>query len=93
MLDECSFTDPMGRLINGPLHIDLYDYYNKEDHIEDPSEKTLKRYELQDFFPFKECKFLGIRCKCPQNPRKLLMQYFETRNLKPTKRCINGIWA
>jgi hypothetical protein len=93
MVDQCSFTDPMGRLINGELHVDLYEFYNNGDYIEDPSEKKLKTYELKDFYPFKQCLFRRINCKCPWNSRKLLMQYFETRNLEPSKKCVKGLWV
>ena len=61
MKDQCSFQEPMARLIKGNHHIDFYHFYNRVDVVDDPCEDRLKQYHKKDFYPFRPCSFMDCR--------------------------------
>ena len=93
MEDQCSFLEPMARLIRGSVFVDFFHFYEKGDLIEDPSENRLKQYNRSDFYPFRPCSFMGFNASCPNRPWEILRVYFKTDNFEPTKKCKNGIWV
>ena len=89
--DHCSFQEPLGRLIKGYHHLDIYDYKLENGMLSDPSEWE-KKYPSTEVFPLKKCKFMGIMAYCPKNPKPIL-QAFYGKNLNSTKKCENKIWV
>lgn len=93
MEDQCSFLEPMARLIRGSVFVDFFHFYEKGHLIEDPSENRLKQYNKTDFYPFRPCSFMGFNASCPNWPWKILRVYFKTDNFEPNRKCKNGIWV
>lgn len=93
MVDECSFQEPLGRLIKGNSHIDIYHFYDRVNTVEDTSNDRSKEYEKKDFYPFQSCSFMGLTASCPNNSWKILRIYFNTDNLEPFYKCSNGKWV
>ena len=94
MVDQCSFQEPLGRLIKGNMHIDIFHFYHTTDNrIKEPSEGDMKTYDKSDFFPLKPCMFLGMNAFCPNKPFEVLKLYFRTDNfIEPSHKCKNGKW-
>ena len=92
MIDECSFQDPMARLVRKDLHIDLYPFYIKGDHLVDTTEGQIITYKENDMFPLRPCKFMGFDSFCPQNPWNILKEYYKTNDLKPEYMCKHKLW-
>ena len=88
--DHCSFQEPLGRLIKGDFHLDIYDYTVKDDLIYDPSEWE-KTYKIADVFPLTKCMFMNIETWCPKYPKVILNQLYNG-NLFPSRVCKNGKW-
>lgn len=88
--DHCSFQEPLGRLIKGKHHLDIYDYKVVNGTIWDPSEWD-KRFQLDDVFPLVACKFMGLNTFCPQKPVNVLQKFYGS-NLSPTLICKNKKW-
>ena len=93
MEDQCSFQEPMARLIKGNNHIDFYHFYNRVDVVDDPCEDRLKHYHKKDFYPFRPCSFMGLQASCPNNSWEVLRIYFDNDNLEPIYKCKNGTWV
>ena len=93
MEDQCSFQEPMARLIKGNYHIDFYHFYNRVDVVDDPCEDRLKQYHKKDFYPFRPCSFMGLQASCPNNSWEVLRIYFDSDNLEPIYKCKNGTWV
>lgn len=92
MEDQCSFLEPMARLIRGSVFVDFFHFYEKGDLVEDPSENRLKQYKKTDFYPFRSCSFMGFNTLCPNRPWKILRVYFNTDDFEPTRKCKDGSW-
>ncbi|KAL9987159.1 hypothetical protein ACROYT_G001416 [Oculina patagonica] len=92
LVDECSFQEPMGRLIKGNLHIDFFHFYERVHYVDDPSNSNLKQYHKKDFYPFTPCSFMGFAASCPSKPWEILRIYFNTENFEPVYKCDNGTW-
>ena len=93
MIDQCSFQEPMARLIKGKLHIEFFHFYDEVDTIKDPSQNRLKDYHKKDFYPLRPCSFMGLQASCPNNPWEVLRIYFNTDDLEPIYKCKNGTWV
>jgi hypothetical protein len=93
MIDSCSFQEPLGRLVKKGLHIDFYQFYDKGNYLEDPSEEDLKTYNKNDMFPLRPCKFMGMDSFCPNKPWKLLKIYFHADNSASKYKCKNKAWV
>ena len=90
-MDSCSFISPMGRVIYGYVHLDVFPYI-----IHENKEKVLDldmniNYTMKDFFPFKECVFMNVETWCPRNVRGVLEDAYD--DLKPYYKCVNGKWV
>ena len=90
-MDHCSFQEPLGRLIKGKHHLDIYDYTVKGEIIEDLSEGG-HIFRKSDIFPLRPCKFMGFQTACPNNPKKILTVLYG-EDLAPTTICKRGEWA
>ena len=91
--DHCAFQEPLGRLVKGDMHVDIFHFYHTMDnHIKEPSERDMKTYDTSDFFPLKPCMFLGMSAFCPNKPLKVLKLYFRSDNLEPSYTCKDGKW-
>jgi len=88
--DECSFQEPLGRLIKGNRHLDIYDYTVRNDTVYDPSEWE-KTYPLNDIVPLRYCKFMGYTTFCPNKPLTILKAFYGDK-LLPNTVCKNGEW-
>ncbi|XP_066930491.1 uncharacterized protein [Clytia hemisphaerica] len=92
-MDECSFTDPMARLIHRDRHIDLYPF---QDHDAGTFKylpaREQKIYQKKDFFPLVKCQLADVVFTCPRNPLSLLKQLYGT-NLSPQYVCHQGGWG
>lgn len=93
MVDVCSFQDPMGRLIQKYLHIDLYPFYEKGDNLLDTTDGDVRTYKKKDMFPLRHCKMMGFDSFCPQNPWNILQAYYRTKDFKPTYKCKGKAWV
>ena len=82
----------MARLIKGKQFLDVFPFYNRADVVEAPSQKRLKKYHKNDFYPFRPCSFMGLQASCPNNSWEVLRIYFGSDNLEPIHRCKNGSW-
>lgn len=96
--DHCSFQEPLGRLIKGPHHLDIYDYHvvvnattMLNQWVVDPSEGG-KKYLYNSIFPLKTCRFMGVDTFCPHNPVSVLEAHYG-KNLHPSSICKNGTWV
>ena len=87
--DQCSFQEPLGRLIKAGKHLDIYDYTIKQGWLIDPSE-GYHEFPVDNVFPLKYCMFLGMKTKCPRKPKLFLESFYS--NLHPNKICRNGKW-
>ncbi|XP_012553812.1 uncharacterized protein LOC105843252 [Hydra vulgaris] len=87
--DHCSFQEPLGRLIKGDFHLDIYDYSIRNGLVYDPSEWE-KTYKAADVFPLTKCMFMGEETWCPKSPEVILSQLY--KELSPNKICKNGEW-
>jgi len=91
-VDECSFIDPMARLIYQRWHIDLYPYYEGDaTHFKYLPNRKQISFKKSDFFPLVKCKYGGVVCRCPKDPRPLLKSLYS--NLAPEKKCKNKKWV
>jgi len=91
-VDECSFTDPMARLIYRKWYIDLYPYEEGENKARFkylPNRRQIA-FQKSDFFPLVECNYGGVRCKCPRNPLPLLYSLYSS--FVPEIICVRGHW-
>ena len=93
MVDQCSFQQPLGRLIKGKRHIDIFHFYDRVRYVDDPSDDRLKQYSKEHFYPFRPCDFMGVQACCPNNPWKILSIYFRSDDLQPLYTCKNGSWV
>ena len=82
----------MARLIKGKQFLDVFPFYNRADVVEAPSQKRLKKYHKNDFYPFRPCSFMGFHASCPNNSWEVLRIYFGSDNLEPIYKCKNGSW-
>ena len=82
----------MARLIKGKQFLDVFPFYNRADVVEAPSQKRLKKYHKNDFYPFRPCSFMGLQASCPNNSWEVLRIYFGSDNLEPIHKCKNGSW-
>ena len=82
----------MARLIKGKQFLDVFPFYNRADVVEAPSQKRLKKYHKNDFYPFRPCSFMGFQASCPNNSWEVLRIYFGSDNLEPIYKCKNGSW-
>ena len=89
--DQCSFQEPLGRLIADNRQIDIYDYKIENKKLIDPSEWE-KEYPTKDIFPLKKCMFMKLETVCPKNPR-VILEAFYGKNLSPTTICKKGEWV
>ena len=87
--DQCSFQEPLGRLMKGGTHLDIYDYTIKQGWVVDPSE-GYHEFPVNNVFPLKRCMFLGTKTYCPNKPKLFLESFYP--NLHPNKKCRNGKW-
>ncbi|XP_032227602.1 uncharacterized protein LOC116611341 [Nematostella vectensis] len=94
MVDQCSFQEPLGRLIKGEGHIDFYHFYDRGKTIDDPSEEDDKVYQKTDLYPLRTCMFMGVNSTCPNHPFELLKAYFHhDRFMEPDRKCKGGEWV
>ena len=88
--DQCSFIEPLGRLMRFGTHVDIYDYTVRDGLLIDPSE-GYHELKIEDIFPLKKCMFLDMEMKCSNKPKVHLESFYS--NLKPNKICVNGSWV
>ena len=92
-MDECSFTDPMARLIHRDRHIDLYPFQDRDaDTFKYLPAREQKIYQKKDFFPLVRCNLAGVTFKCPRDPLSLLRHLYRN-NLSPQYVCRQGDWG
>lgn len=91
---ECSFQEPLGRLLKDGLHLDIFDYKIDKGKIYDPSEWK-KEYLESDVFPLKKCRFLEQVTYCPKKPTAVLFEFYGNKieNLSPNTICRQGSWT
>lgn len=89
--DHCSFQEPLGRIIKGKFHLDIYDYRIKNGLLYDPSEWP-KTFPIKYIFPLKTCKIMSVKTFCPKRPTKVLYEFYGS-DLRPSKICKNGTWV
>ena len=89
--DHCSFQEPLGRIIKGKFHLDIYDYRIKDGLLYDPSEWP-KTFPVKYIFPFQTCQMMSIKTFCPKRPTKILYEFYGN-DLRPSKICRNGTWV
>ena len=88
--DQCSFQEPLGRLMKGGTHLDIYDYTIKQGWVVDPSE-GYHEFPVNNIFPLKRCMFLGTKTYCPNKPKLFLESFYP--NLHPNKKCRNVFYS
>ena len=90
-MDSCSFISPMGRVIQGYVHLDVFPHVIRKNQgkVHDPDMGV--HYNISDFFPFKECVFMNVKTWCPRNVRGVLEDAYD--DLKPKYNCVNGKWV
>ncbi|KXJ22508.1 uncharacterized protein LOC110252464 [Exaiptasia diaphana] len=93
MVDVCSFQDPMARLIRKYLHVDLYPFYEKGDHLLDTTDGDVRVYNKKDMYPLRPCTMMGFDSFCPQNPWNILHAYYRTKNFNATYKCNGKAWV
>ena len=98
MIDECSFEEPLGRLIKGwANYLDLYDYRLDKGLLLDPSAfwSGGGRYPVAGVFPLKRCRFLGLVTYCPHDPKVILHDLYGKgmKGLGPKSMCQNKSWV
>ena len=91
MVDECSFQDPLGRVIMANRHLDIYEYEWRNGTIYESADFE-KVYLPKDVFPLKYCKFMGLQTFCPKYPKAILNIWYG-KNLRPSKQCKNKKWT
>ena len=89
--DHCSFQEPLGRIIKGKFHLDIYDYRIKDGLLYDPSEWP-KTFPVKYIFPLQTCQMMSIKTFCPKRPTKILYEFYGN-DLRPSKICRNGTWV
>ena len=91
--DQCSFIEPLGRLIIGSeLHIDLVGYKVVEGTVIFQTEDAKTDFDSNLILPYSHCRFLGHDTFCPKNSEELLKNIYG-ENLQPIKKCVNGSWT
>ena len=92
--DECSFQEPLGRLIKEGRHLDIYDFKLENGKLYDPSEWK-KEFQAVDVFPLKKCKFMGLETFCPKHPLSILHEFYgkDMNKLRPNTKCRNKKWV
>lgn len=93
MEDQCSFLEPMARLIRGSSFLDFFHFYEKGYMVEEPGENKIKQYNKTDLYPFRSCSFMGLNTSCPNRPWEILRAYYKNDNFEPTKICNSGTWV
>ncbi|CAB4028826.1 Hypothetical predicted protein [Paramuricea clavata] len=89
-IDSCSFVSPMGRVIQGFNHLDIFPYVVSREKRKVLDLDMDTDYNLRDFFPFKECVFMNVKTSCPRNIRGVLEAAYD--DLKSDHSCVNGAW-
>jgi hypothetical protein len=89
-IDSCSFVSPMGRVIQGFNHLDIFPYVVSREKRKVLDLDMDVDYNLRDFFPFKECVFMNVKTSCPRNIRGVLEAAYD--DLKPDHSCVHGAW-
>ena len=97
-MDECSFEEPLGRLIKGWYnYMDLYDYKVEGDMVLDASAYWSNggRYPVGEVFPLKRCRFMGLDTYCPNNPKVILHDLYGKgmKGLAPSRICRSKKWT
>ena len=89
MIDLCSFTVPMARLIQGHDYVDVFAVETRYGVVYD--DEYHASYKYSDFYPPVNCIFMDILTKCPKNSKAVLESYFSS--LRPLCQCVNGKWT
>ena len=88
---QCSFTDPTARLIYRQWHMDLYAYTYYQDTVKFIPHSAAYEYRKEDILPVTRCMFMGIETRCPQKPKVIFKNLYNS--FKPTKICSNKTWV
>ena len=88
---QCSFTDPSARLIYRQWHMDLYAYTYYQDTVKFIPHSAAYEYRKEDILPVTRCMFMGIETRCPQKPKVIFKNLYNS--FKPTKICSNKTWV
>lgn len=86
--DHCSFIGPIARLIKGFDFVDIFGLKVEGNFAYEGYEK--KYFRVDDIFPGKDCFFMEVKTKCPQNVKKVLETFFHS--IRQPCVCINGTW-
>ena len=89
--DGCSFVQPIGRLIYGFRHIDIFHFTRVGAKLLDVPDIE-KQYNRTDFYPFVRCNFIDTSTWCPSNPRKVLEIRYGLSSSEEELVCENGQW-
>lgn len=91
--DQCSFIEPLGRLVKGShLHIDLVGYkvVGKSVVFQTEDDKTV--FDVDLVLPYSKCSFMGYDTFCPRKTEQLLNNFYG-QNLQPIRTCVDGRWV
>ena len=81
----------MGRVIQGFYHLDIFPYI-VDRHTQKVQDVDMNaKYDLKDFFPFKECVFMDTKTLCPHNIRGVLEAAYD--DLEPEYKCVKRTWV
>ena len=98
MNDECSFQEPLARLIKGRAkYLDIYPYTIENGLLLDPSGFWTGggKYAVGDMLPVRRCMFMGVETRCPNEPRAILYDLYgkTATGLSPSWICRNKKWV
>ncbi|EDO45603.1 predicted protein [Nematostella vectensis] len=92
-VDLCSIQEPIVRLYNNGAFLDVFHYYDQGETVVTIPEGHKLEMKRNDFYPIRECLFLGIKSKCPNNPASLLSKWYGLNFIKSPKTCKDGHWV
>ena len=91
--DQCSFIEPLGRLVKGSdVHIDLVGYKVVGQSVVFQTEDNKTVFDTSLVLPYSRCSFNGYATFCPRNTEQLLKNIYG-ENLQPIRMCIDGSWV
>ena len=91
--DQCSPTEPLGRLIKGPiLHIDLFGYKVINNTAYFQTTDKINKFPLDMILPYSKCKLAEFNTFCPRKPYDLL-KFLYNNKLEPIRKCKQRKWV
>ncbi|KXJ26303.1 hypothetical protein AC249_AIPGENE371 [Exaiptasia diaphana] len=91
-VDKCSIQEPLVRLYNMGVFLDVFSYWTTNNTLEFITEGHHHILKKEDYFPLRKCTFMGFDAWCPNNPDILLRMLYGNGYKIPVKQCKNGHW-